>query len=78
VQHLPEQFTKHSVVVNGTRIAVVVGGTGEPVLLLHGWPQTADAWNKVMGPLAARLEGNRSRLAGNRRLRTCHQRLRQR
>jgi pimeloyl-ACP methyl ester carboxylesterase len=54
VQHLPEQFTKHSVVVNGTRIAVAVGGTGKPVLLLHGWPQTADAWNKVMGPLAAR------------------------
>jgi hypothetical protein len=54
VRHLPEQFTKHSVVVNGTRIAVAVGGTGKPLLLLHGWPQTADAWNKVMGPLAAR------------------------
>ena len=34
--------------------AVVAGAEeGEPVLLLHGWPQTALSWSRVIGPLAA-------------------------
>jgi pimeloyl-ACP methyl ester carboxylesterase len=34
--------------------AVVAGDDdGEPVLLLHGWPQTSRSWAKVIAPLAA-------------------------
>ncbi len=34
--------------------AVVAGAEdGEPVLLLHGWPQTALSWSRVIPPLAS-------------------------
>jgi len=34
--------------------AVVAGADdGEPVLLLHGWPQTALSWSRVIPPLAS-------------------------
>lgn len=34
--------------------AVVAGAEdGEPVLLLHGWPQTALSWSRVISPLAS-------------------------
>jgi pimeloyl-ACP methyl ester carboxylesterase len=34
--------------------AVVAGADdGEPVLLLHGWPQTALSWSRVIAPLAS-------------------------
>lgn len=29
-------------------------GTGDPVVLLHGWPQTCYAWRKIMPTLASR------------------------
>jgi haloacetate dehalogenase len=32
---------------NGIRINLWVGGEGPPVLLLHGYPQTAQMWHKV-------------------------------
>ena len=33
---------------------VVTTGSGDPVVLLHGWPQTSYEWRKVMPPLAER------------------------
>jgi pimeloyl-ACP methyl ester carboxylesterase len=30
----------------------VIGGQGDPVVLLHGWPQTWYKWHKVMPTLA--------------------------
>ena len=34
--------------------AVVAGADdGEPVLLLHGWPQTSLSWSRVIPPLAS-------------------------
>ena len=34
--------------------AVVAGADdGEPVLLLHGWPQTSRSWSRVIAPLAS-------------------------
>jgi pimeloyl-ACP methyl ester carboxylesterase len=34
--------------------AVVAGADdGEPVLLLHGWPQTSRSWTRVIAPLAS-------------------------
>lgn len=49
---LPEGFTRRNVTANGTDLHAVVGGTGEAVLLLHGWPQTWRAWRHLMRPLA--------------------------
>lgn len=36
------------VVANGVRLHYVVAGQGEPVLLLHGWPESSVAWRQVM------------------------------
>jgi pimeloyl-ACP methyl ester carboxylesterase len=37
---------------NGTQIHYVIGGHGDPVVSLHGWPETWYAWHKVMPDLA--------------------------
>ncbi len=39
--------------VNGIRIYYRIAGSGEPVVLLHGFPETSHAWRKVMPALAA-------------------------
>lgn len=51
-----EGFTSHTVPVgNGIEIAAVVGGSGPPVLLLHGYPQTRACWRKIAPRLAERF-----------------------
>ena len=40
--------------VNGTTLHYVVGGRGEPLILLPGWPQTWWEYRKVMPALAGR------------------------
>ena len=40
---------------SGTLINGVIGGSGPPVLLLHGWPQTHIEWHKVAPMLAKRF-----------------------
>lgn len=44
-------MTQRMARVNGTRINFWMGGRGSPVLLLHGYPQTAIMWRKVIQPL---------------------------
>lgn len=44
----------HKAVANGVRLHYVTAGAGEPVVLLHGWPQTWHAWRDVIPPLAGR------------------------
>jgi len=39
-------------VVNGVQIHYVIGGHGDPVVLLHGWPETWYEWRHVMPALA--------------------------
>ena len=33
-------FSHHTASVNGIQIHYVIGGQGDPIVLLHGWPQT--------------------------------------
>lgn len=47
-----QMFTHHIVEVNGVSIHYVTGGQGEPLLLVHGHPETWYAWRKVMPALA--------------------------
>ena len=45
-------FSHHTVPVNGIQIHYVIGGHGDPVVLLHGWPETWYEWRHVMPALA--------------------------
>jgi pimeloyl-ACP methyl ester carboxylesterase len=45
-------FTHNMASVNGTQLHYVMGGEGDPVVLLHGWPQTWYEWRHVMPALA--------------------------
>ncbi|MBD2562159.1 alpha/beta hydrolase [Nostoc linckia FACHB-391] len=47
-------FTHHTADVNGVRLHYVMGGQGDPLVLLHGWTQTSYAWNRIMPALAER------------------------
>ena len=47
-------FEHHTARVNDVMIHYVVAGKGEPVVLLHGWPQTWYEWRKIIPALAAR------------------------
>lgn len=49
---LPAGFTSATAQVNGIRLHYVLGGTGEPLVLLHGWPQTWYEWQRLMAPLS--------------------------
>ena len=44
--------THHTVEINGLRVHYVTAGSGEPVVLLHGFPETWYAWRKVIPALA--------------------------
>jgi len=46
------QFSHHMATVNGIQMHYVIGGQGDPVVLLHGWPQTWYEWRHVMPALA--------------------------
>ena len=45
-------FRHETVDVNGVKMHYVTGGTGEPLVLLHGWPQSWYSWRKIMPALA--------------------------
>jgi pimeloyl-ACP methyl ester carboxylesterase len=45
-------FSHHMATVNGIQLHYVIGGQGDPVVLLHGWPQTWYEWRHVMPVLA--------------------------
>ena len=47
-------FQVRTVERNGVRLHSRVGGTGAPLLLLHGHPQSMTMWHKVLPTLAAR------------------------
>ena len=50
----PQALTHHDADVNGTRLHYVAAGErGSPVLLVHGFPETGWAFNRLMPVLAA-------------------------
>ena len=50
-----EGFETRDVSTAGTRIHLRIGGSGPPVLLLHGYPQTHVLWHRVAPRLAERF-----------------------
>lgn len=48
-------FERSTIAVTGTHIAVAVAGSGPPLLLLHGFPQTMAMWHAVAPLLAERF-----------------------
>jgi len=45
-------FTTHDLETSRARIHFVRGGSGSPLLLLHGYPQTHAIWHRIAGDLA--------------------------
>jgi len=50
-----EGFTAERIKTSGAEIALVRGGRGAPLLLVHGYPQTHVMWHKVAPALAERF-----------------------
>jgi haloacetate dehalogenase len=48
-------FARHRLDGDGVPIYVLTGGSGPPVLLLHGYPQTHAMWHRVAPRLAERF-----------------------
>lgn len=44
-------FSHHTAPVNGIQMHYVIGGHGNPVVLLHGWPETWYEWRHIMPAL---------------------------
>src|SRR6478672_8202582 len=45
-------FAAHDVDGDGARINCIVGGSGPPLLLLHGYPQTHAMWHRIAPALS--------------------------
>jgi haloacetate dehalogenase len=48
-------FTERDIEANGVRIRTAIGGSGPPLLLLHGHPQNRLTWHRVAPGLAGRF-----------------------
>jgi haloacetate dehalogenase len=48
-------FTRRRIAVDGNEISLMLGGSGSPVLLIHGYPQTHACWHIVAPALAGRF-----------------------
>jgi pimeloyl-ACP methyl ester carboxylesterase len=46
-------YTHYKTPVNGILMHYVIGGKGDPIVLLHGWPQTWYEWRNVIPELIA-------------------------
>src|ERR1700681_1380606 len=50
-----ENFASRRIKTAGAEINLVTGGSGPPLLLLHGYPQTHAMWHKIAPRLAQRF-----------------------
>jgi pimeloyl-ACP methyl ester carboxylesterase len=46
--------THHTAAIKDVRLHYLIAGSGDPVVLLHGWPQTWAAWGDILPALAER------------------------
>ncbi|HWU42482.1 MAG TPA: alpha/beta hydrolase, partial [Bdellovibrio sp.] len=51
---IPKGFTQEKVQINGFKMNVYKGGTGSPVVLLHGMGESALMWEPVMKALSSK------------------------
>src|SRR5258708_3321201 len=65
-------FAQRRIATSGAEINLVTGGSGPPLLLLHGYPQTHLMWRK----LAPRLAAEFTLVGPSARRRRSHRRLR--
>jgi pimeloyl-ACP methyl ester carboxylesterase len=52
---VPDGAASRFATVNGVKLHYGIAGSGDPVLLVHGWPETWYAWRKIIPVLAARF-----------------------
>ena len=52
---LPNGFRSAEVRVNGATLSYVIGGSGPPLILIHGFPEDHSAWGEVMKELSSRF-----------------------
>ena len=45
------EFHRERVIIGNAEYHITVGGQGDPVLLLHGFPQTSLCWEQVAAQL---------------------------
>ena len=45
-------FERRFLTVDGIRLFARIGGSGPPLVLVHGFPQTHVEWHRIAGPLA--------------------------
>ena len=64
-----EGFNRTEIETSGTTINLVHGGSGDPVLLLHGYPQNHVMWHKVAPRWPSDFRGGRPGPPGLRRQR---------
>jgi hypothetical protein len=48
-----EEYSHYKTKVNGILMHYVIGGKGDPVVLLHGWPETWYEWRNIIPKLIA-------------------------
>ena len=47
------EYAHHKTLVNGILMHYVIGGKGDPIVLLHGWPETWYEWRHIIPQLIA-------------------------
>lgn len=48
------KFAHHTMALDGVVLHYVTAGSGDPLVLLHGWPQTWYEWRRIIPQLAER------------------------
>lgn len=50
------RFTRQQMTTSGATIQTLIGGTGSPLLLIHGYPQTHVMWHQIADQLAREFQ----------------------